>query len=189
MGHKLTHPQIVPLCMKAPSVQLAILLPSEYNYNLSQTFLPSCMCSIRSHQGYICTSWLNSTNKYSQALEISLSTMFVRMTPSTASIRASYHSSQHLLCMLQEPAASGKYSTYTVPFLTGRKFNSISAGCLVPFGFSVREWSWAHEFTSRDASSKIYILSKIIIKKKVEVCASPKGRQRIKPQSDWPFSP
>lgn len=86
MVHKLIHPQVVPHYMKAPSAQLAILLLSEYNYHLSQTFLPSCMCSIRSHHGYICTSRLNSTNKYSQALEISLSIMFVRMTPSTAQL-------------------------------------------------------------------------------------------------------
>lgn len=87
MGHKLIHPQVVPHYMKEPSVQLAIWSPSEYNYHFSRTFLPNCMCSIRRHWGFICTRRLNSTNKYSQALEISLSTMFVRMTPSTASIR------------------------------------------------------------------------------------------------------
>jgi len=27
------------------------------------------------------------------------------------------------------------------------------------------------------------------MKKEVEVCASPKGRQRRKPQRHWPFSP
>lgn len=137
MVHKLIHPQVVPRYMKAPSAQLAILLPSEYNYHLSQTFLPSCMRSIRSHHGYICTSRLNSTNKYSQALEISLSIMFVRMTPSTASIRASHHSSQHLRRTLQEPAVSRNYPMDTAPFLKAWKFNSIRAGWLGPFGFSV----------------------------------------------------